>query len=71
LIDLLNVGVYRNVAQMPDYGKSVVWPKPPATLINTVKTLKRVHRRSVFITASYLYVKSVDCGWRKVFDYYY
>jgi len=32
---------------MRDFGKSVAWPRPPVTLMNTVETLKRVHSRSL------------------------
>ena len=37
------VNTFRNVRQMPDYGKRLQWPRPPAVLLGFVDRLKRMH----------------------------
>ena len=36
---------YRNVKRSQDYGKNVVWPKPPNVLESLVAMLQSVHHR--------------------------
>lgn len=43
MVELLRV--FRNVRQMPDYGKHVRWPSPPLTLRNTVTDFQSIHNR--------------------------
>jgi hypothetical protein len=40
-----NIYVYRNVATMRDYGKSLKWPAPPIVLKAAVNNLKLIHNR--------------------------
>ncbi|KAL7822357.1 hypothetical protein AOLI_G00331190 [Acnodon oligacanthus] len=38
-------GRFANVRNMPDYGKSVEWPTPPAALMQFHKITQHLHRR--------------------------
>lgn len=44
---------FRDVKNLPDYGKELAWPKPPAVLNDFVETVKKIHKawRARFIVA--------------------
>ena len=37
--------IFRNVRQMPDYGKHVRWPQPPRMLGDKVRDFQSIHSR--------------------------